>query len=226
MSQKKGNNKGVITFIKVKKTGAQYIIQLLKEHFKNDSIIDHKYKISYEDKFVLFPLVENKEIIDKLKITLDRLISYEIISREPINRLNYKYKSLQEALSGKIPDVYINLIPKSYDIIGNIAIVEFEKLSRIGDNELSEYRNLIADAVINVNKNVQSVFEKTSEIQGAHRLRKFAHLNGKNKSETTHRENNCLFKLDIKTTYFSPRLVYERRRISNADIQENEVYQR
>jgi len=223
MSQKKGNNKGVITFIKVKKTGAQYIIQLLKEHFKNDSIIDHKYKISYEDKFVLFPLVENKEIIDKLKITLDRLISYEIISREPINRLNYKYKSLQEALSGKIPDVYINLIPKSYDIIGNIAIVEFEKLSRIGDNELSEYRNLIADAVINVNKNVQSVFEKTSEIKGAHRLRKFAHLNGKNKSETTHRENYCLFKLDIKTTYFSPRLVYERRRISNADIQENEV---
>ncbi|MCK4285981.1 MAG: hypothetical protein KAX18_07250, partial [Candidatus Lokiarchaeota archaeon] len=154
MSQKKGNNKVEITFIKVEKTDAQYIIQLLKEHFKNDSVVDQKYKISYEDKFVLFPLVENKEIIDKLKLTLDRSNSYEIISREPIIRLNYKYKSLQEALSGKIPYTYFNLIPKSYDIIGNIAILEFDKPSRIDDNEFSEYRNLIAKAVIKVNKNV------------------------------------------------------------------------
>ena len=223
MSQKKGNNKVVITFMKLKKTDAQYIIQLLKEHFKNDSVIDHKYKISYEDKFVLFPLVENKEIIDKLKITLDRFILYEIISREPINRLNYKYKSLQEALSGKIPYTYFNLIPKSYDIIGNIAILEFDKPSRIDDNEFSEYRNLIAKAVIKVNKNVHSVFEKISEIKGDYRLREFAYLSGENRSETTHRENNCTFKLDIKTTYFSPRFVYERRRISNTTIQDNEV---
>jgi tRNA (guanine37-N1)-methyltransferase len=223
MSKKKSNNKVENNFIKVKKTDAQYIIQLLKEHFKNDSIIDHKHKISYEDKYILFPLVENKDIIDKLKKLLDMVISYEIVSREAISRLNYKYKSLQEALSGKIPFKYSNLIPKSYDIIGNIAILEFEKISRIGNNEFSEYRNLIADAVINVNKNVQSVFEKKSEIKGDYRLREFAYLSGENKSETIHKENSCLFKLDIKKTYFSPRLVYERCRISNIKILKNEV---
>jgi len=223
MSNKKRNNKVQSNFIKVNKTDAQYILQLLKENFKNDSVINHKYKISYEDKYILFPLVENEDIIDKLKKTLDNTVSYEIFSRKAISRLDYKYKSLQEALSGKISIKYSNLIPKSYDIIGNIAILEFGKPSRIEDNVFSEYKNLIAKAVIKVNKNVQSVFEKLTEIKGDYRLREFAYLSGENKTETIHRENHCTFKLDIKTTYFSPRLVYERRRVSNTNLQDNEV---
>jgi len=223
MSKNKSINKAKTNFIKVKKTDGQYIIQLLKENFKNDSIIDHKYKISYENKYIFFPLVENKDSIEKLEKTLDNLISYEILSREAISKLNYKYKTLQEALLQKIPDIYFNLIPKSYDIIGNIAILEFNKPSLIDDTTFSEYKNLIAKAIIDVNVNVQSVFEKKSEIKGVHRLREFAHLNGENKSETIHRENGCLFKLDIKTTYFSPRLINERRRIANINIQEDEV---
>ncbi|GAG53974.1 unnamed protein product, partial [marine sediment metagenome] len=86
-----------------------------------------------------------------------------------------------------------------------------------------EYKNLISRAVISVNKNIQSVFEKKSEIKGAYRLREFLYLNGKNNSETTHKENNSVFKLDIKFTFYSPRLVFERRRISNNNIQQNEV---
>ena len=116
-----------------------------------------------------------------------------------------------------------DLIPKSFDIIGNIAILEFEKASQIGDKEFSDYRTLIAESVINVNRNVQSVFEKKSEIKGDYRLREFAHLSGENKTETIHRENSCAFKLDIRKTYFSPRLVYERRRISNIKTLANEV---
>ena len=223
MSKNKGNEKAEINFLKVLKIDGQHIIKLLKVYFKDDSIIDHKYKISYQDNFILFPLVENTEVIDKLKKKLERSISFEFVSLEAIGRLDYKYKSLKEALTGKIPDKQFDLIPKSYDIIGNIAILEFEKPSQIGDNEFSDYRTLIADAVINVNKNVQSVFEKKSKIKGDYRLRKFSHLSGDNKSETIHRENSCAFKLDIKKTYFSPRLVYERRRISQIKILENEV---
>ena len=106
-----------INFLRVAKTNGQYIIQLLKEYFKHDTIINHKYKISYEDNYILFPLVKNKDIIDKLKQKIDSLISYKIISREPIDRPNYKYKSLQEALNGKIPKKFFSLIPNSYDII-------------------------------------------------------------------------------------------------------------
>jgi len=165
MSKKKSNNKAKINFIKVKKTDGQYIIQFLKEHFKNDSVIDRKYKISYENKYVFFPLVENKDFIEKLEKTLDNSISYEIISRDAVNRLHYKYKTLQEALFRKIPDIYFNLIPKSYDIIGNIAILEFDRPSLIDDCEFSEFKNIIAKAIIDVNKHVQSVFEKKVKLK-------------------------------------------------------------
>ncbi|MHA2181317.1 MAG: class I SAM-dependent methyltransferase [Promethearchaeota archaeon] len=212
-----------INFLKVKKTEGQYIIQLLKEYFKDDTVIDNKYKISYENNYILFPLVENKDIIDNLKKMMENLISYEIISREPIDNPNYKFKSLQEALIGRIPEKYFGLIPNSYDIIGTIAILEFEKPSQIPDNEFSKYKRLIAEAVIAVNKNVQSVFEKISEIKGDYRLREVSYLSGENNSETIHRENSCAFKLDIRKTYFSPRLVYERRRISNIKTLANEV---
>ena len=223
MSEKKIKSKAEINFLKVLKTDGQYIMQILKEHFNNDSVIDNKYKTFYQENFILFPLAGSKEAIDKLKKKLEGSISFEFISQEAIRRVNYKYKSLQEALTGKIPDEHLDLIPKSYDIIGNIAIIEFEKPSQIENNEFSEYRTKIADAVISVNRNVQSVFEKKSEIKGDYRLREFAHLSGENKSETVHRENGCVFKLDIRKTYFSPRLVYERRRISNIKILENEV---
>ena len=66
-------------------------------------------------------------------------------------------------------------------------------------------------------------FEKKSEIKGSYRLRDLVYLAGENKTETVHKENNCVFHLDIKTSFFSPRLVYERRRISESNIQENEV---
>ncbi|MHA2036439.1 MAG: class I SAM-dependent methyltransferase [Promethearchaeota archaeon] len=207
----------------MKKTDGQYIIQLLKEYFKDETVIDQKYKISYEHSHILFPLVENKVLNEKLKEKIESLISYEIISREPNNRPNYKFKSLKEALTGKIPEEYFGLIPNSYDIIGTIAVLEFEKPSQIVDNEISKYKRLIADAVMAVNKNVKSVFEKMSEIKGDYRLREVSYLSGENNSETVYRENNCTFKLDIKKTYFSPRLVYERRRISNTKIHESEV---
>ncbi|MFW9895979.1 MAG: class I SAM-dependent methyltransferase family protein, partial [Candidatus Thorarchaeota archaeon] len=223
MSKKKYLDRTIINFLKVERTEGQFIIRLLKNHFVNDSIIDQRYQVLHEDRFILFPLVDNQEAIDRLKESLDRAIKYAIISREGSFRENYKYKSLEEALTGKIPNSYFNLIPKSYDITGNIAILEFDKNFEIRSSEFSKYKQLISNAVMSVNKNVKSVFEKKSKIKGDHRLREFGHLSGENKSITMHKENYCVYKLDIKKTYFSPRLVYERRRISNFKFQENEI---
>lgn len=223
MNNKIINKKVEITFLKLKKTDAQYFIQFIKEKFKYDSVIDQRYKLEHKENYILFPLVENKKIIDKLVKMLDNLISFEIISREGVNNPNFKYRTLDEALKGKIPPYYLNLIPRSYDIIGNIAILEFEKSNQINSSKYDEFKNLVAKAVIVVNKNVLSVFEKESQIKGSYRLRDLAYLGGENNTETVHKENDCVFHLDIKTTYFSPRLVYERRRISESNIQENEV---
>ncbi|MFW9875312.1 MAG: class I SAM-dependent methyltransferase family protein [Candidatus Thorarchaeota archaeon] len=223
MSDKDPKDNLKIAFIKLKKRNALHFIQFIKDHFKFNSVIDQKYKIEHYENKILFPLVENKKIVYKLGKMMELLIPFELIFKEGTSNPNFKYRTLEEALEGKIPTSYLNLIPRSYDIIGNIAILEFEKIDQINNSDYDEFKNLVASAVIDVNKNVFSVFEKKSEIKGLYRLRDLSYLGGEKKTETVHKENNCFFHLDIKTTYFSPRLVYERRRISESDIKENEI---
>lgn len=223
MNSKNLNKKEEISFLKLKKTNAQYFIQIIKDQFKDDSIIDQKYKIEHMNNDILFPLVDNKDVIDKLIKVIENLIQFELVSKEGIPNPNFKFKTLEDALRGKIPPKFSNRIPKSYDIIGSIAILEFEKSDQINDREFNAFKTLVANAAIDVNKNVLSVFEKKSEIKGPFRLRDLTYLRGVNNTETIHKENNCIFHLDIKSTFFTPRLVYERRRISKSDIQENEM---
>ncbi|MFW9773514.1 MAG: class I SAM-dependent methyltransferase family protein [Candidatus Heimdallarchaeota archaeon] len=223
MSEKEIRRRVEIPFIKLRKIDSQVFIQIIKDNFKLDAIIDNKYKILHENNFTLFPLVENKVMISKLIKAINNLIPFEILTREGLKNQNYKYKTLDEALTGKFPNDLEFLVPKSYDIIGDIAILEFKDVNEIEKHEFEEYKRIISQAVIQVNKNVLSVFEKISEVKGEFRLRKFSFLFGEDKSETIHRENKCLFKLDIKKTYFSPRLSNERRRVANSNIRQNEV---
>lgn len=211
-----------IKYLKVKKAEGQKTLNLIKIDFEGSSVINQKYKTLYDDEFIFFPLEGNKDLIEKVIDSIGNKIEIEIISKIGIINENYKFKSLQDALKGKIPVYYQEIIPKSYDLIGSIAIVEFDKSENIENKELSNYKKEIAKAITNVNKKVISIYEKKSEIIGTYRLRDLALLHGENKSETIYKENNCTFKLDVKKTYFTPRLVYERRRVAFSEIRENE----
>jgi len=217
------NEKPEIRFLMLRKRDAQHFIQSIKDKFKNVQIIDQKYEILYENEYILFPLIDDQEHLGNLYDFIEKKFIFKLVYRKGVPNLNYKYRSLQEALKSKIPEICLNSIPQSYDIIGDIATIEFDTSCFSNSVEHIKYKKIIADAVIDVNKNVKSVFEKKSEIKGAYRLRELALLAGENKSETFHKENDCIFKLDIKKTYFSPRLVFERRRISTLKMNENEI---
>ena len=217
------NDKPEIKFLMLKKRDAQQFITSIKSKFKNVQIINQKYEILYDYEYVLFPLVDDQDLTEHLSDLIEKKFNFKIIYRKGIKNLNFKHRSLQEALKSKIPEIYLDSIPQSYDIIGDIATVEFDASRLTNSVEHILYKKIIADAIIDVNKNVKSVFEKNSEIKGTYRLRELALLAGENKSETIHRENDCIFKLDVKKTYFSPRLVFERRRISTLNMSENEV---
>ena len=212
-----------IKFLRLKKKDGQQFIKLIKNRFKNVQLINSYYKILNEKEYLLFPLVENQDLIDKLITFLEKNFNFKIISKETLPNLNYKYGSLLEVLKGRFPEKYLELIPQSYDIIGNITVIEFDKFNCIDEREFIIFKEKIAEAIIMINKNVKSVFEKKGKIKGTYRLRKLNLLYGENKSETIYKENNCNFKLDVKTTYFSPRLVFERRRIATSLIKNNEV---
>jgi tRNA (guanine37-N1)-methyltransferase len=99
-------------------------------------------------------------------------------------------------------------IPSSFDIVGDIAIIKVTP-------QLYDRRHAIAQAVMETNSNIKTVLNQATAISGTYRLRKLEHLIGEKKTVTIHREYGCQFKVDLKSVYFSPRLSFERMRITN-----------
>ena len=59
-----------IQYLKTKKETGQTFINLLNKKFKNQKIIDKKYKILRENDYLLFPLIENRAFSDKSHLAI------------------------------------------------------------------------------------------------------------------------------------------------------------
>jgi tRNA (guanine37-N1)-methyltransferase len=116
-------------------------------------------------------------------------------------------KRLKHFLSEVIPQKDLAYVYNSYDIVGDIAILRLTEESK-------KYGKAIAEAVLKVHKNVKTVLAQTSPVAGDFRLRKLEHVAGEDNTVTTHKESGCLFSVDLKKCYFSPRLLFERMRIA------------
>jgi tRNA (guanine37-N1)-methyltransferase len=109
---------------------------------------------------------------------------------------------LSEILSSDAANAY-----SSYDIVGDIAIIRLPNMSK-------EHGTKIAEAIMNIHKNVKTVVAQISAVSGDFRLRKLEYVAGRKSTVTIHRESGCLFRVDIENCYFSPRLFFERTRIA------------
>ena len=96
----------------------------------------------------------------------------------------------------------------NYDILGDIAIIKFP------DETSKDEKILKAQELMNSNPSIKTVLEKANKVSGRLRTIKTNFLLGENKKETTYRESGCLFKLNVETCYFSPRLANERLEIA------------
>jgi len=123
----------------------------------------------------------------------------------PLNRL----------LANKLKPSELKLVYKSYDIIGDIAIIRIPEA-------LKQKSEVIGEAVMQTHKRVKSVWRQVTPVSGDLRLRELEWIMGKKRTETIHREHGCVFKVDLRRCYFSPRLSYERMRITS-QVQSGEV---
>lgn len=210
-------------FLKIKKDSAEKFLKLIKTKFSDENIIDKRKKVIHSGAYVLFPLIKNKENVNKLNESNVNDLNFEIVNAKGEMDPNYKFRSLEEALVGELSEDIKDLIPKSYDVIGKIAIIEFDQLNSLSVDKTSLYKRKIAKAIAKVNKTVETVYEKKSEVKGKYRLKELQPLFGVNNPETFHKENNCIFKLNVKNTYFTPRLVFERKRLSLLKFAKNEL---
>ncbi len=100
-----------------------------------------------------------------------------------------------------------NTIPKSFDIVGDIAVIRLPE-------EAKKYKRTVAEAIMKVDKHVKTVLNQVSPVHGTLRLRELEWVAGERRTETIHHEFGCAYKVDLTKAYFSPRLSYERNRIA------------
>lgn len=114
--------------------------------------------------------------------------------------------SLKDLLKDKLPQEKLSLLPGGFEVIGDIAIINVPPSL---DNE----KYIIAKALVSHRKDISTVLRKTDKLKGERRVGKFELLLG-NTTETLHRENGCVFQVDIAKTYFSGKMSFERNRIA------------
>lgn len=123
--------------------------------------------------------------------------------------------SLKAFLADTLSQEEIVAIYKSYDIVGDVAIIRVPE-------PLQRRSQTIAEAVMKTHKHVKAVWRQSSPVSGNLRLRKLEWVAGERRTETIHKEHRCVFKVDLAHCYFSPRLSYERTRIAKL-VQTGEV---
>ncbi|MEK6873912.1 MAG: methyltransferase domain-containing protein [Nanoarchaeota archaeon] len=94
-----------------------------------------------------------------------------------------------------------------YDVLGNIIIVKFAKDTKKTD-KIKEANKLLKEK-----KSVTTILEKKEKVKGRLRTIKTSFLAGKKTKEAFYVENNCRFRFNVETCYFSPRLSNERKEI-------------
>ncbi len=127
---------------------------------------------------------------------------------------------LRAELRDRIPENVLYKVPRSYDVIGSkqkaVAVIELPE-------GLREHEVAIANALMSIQKNVKSVLVKESKRVGEYRTRELRLVAGDPDTEVLHKESGCLFRLDPKVVYFSPRECTERERVAEAVVEGEEV---
>ncbi|MCK5107873.1 MAG: class I SAM-dependent methyltransferase family protein [Nanoarchaeota archaeon] len=109
----------------------------------------------------------------------------------------------------KLSKKEIALIPRSYDVLGDLLIFSDFPDRLIGNKK----EKLVAERIMDKKKNVKVVLRKTGNYSGVFRTPQLKILGGENRKETTYRENGIRLMLNPEAVYFSPRTSTERKRI-------------
>jgi tRNA (guanine37-N1)-methyltransferase len=138
---------------------------------------------------------------------LDGALGLQTLSQEKFHSRSQTVGSLEKVLAQQLPRSIVPLVSKSFDVIGDIAIIELSP-------KTEPFEKNIAEALMKVHKNVKTVYSKAGPINDSQRLRPLHHVLGANRTETIHKELGCRFKIDISKAFFSPRLSAEHERVA------------
>jgi tRNA (guanine37-N1)-methyltransferase len=122
--------------------------------------------------------------------------------------------SLHDDLRGIIPDNILHHLTRHFEVIGDIAILSLRP-------ELNDYKKQIAEGIVSHRKNISTVMNKVSKIEGEHRTAYYEFLAG-TRTLTCHHEYGFLYRFDIGKVFFNSRLGFERKRVTD-QVQPDEL---
>jgi tRNA (guanine37-N1)-methyltransferase len=194
-------------FLKVAASDGERTRKALLEH----NLLDIDFKIISQDRALFIPL--RHEVKSELIDTILESTHYDIGEME-FESISQGPKNLTEALESHLSPEELELVPRAYDLIGDIAVLEIP-------DELSSHGKMIGRVFHEVHKNFSTVLAKKGAISGTTRVREYQCLAGEDKTETIHIEYGCRLAVDLSKAYFSPRLLEEHNRIAQL-VKDNE----
>jgi len=173
---------------------------------RNMRLIDNSLKIFSADSELCIPLLRPASESESRRLSSEfgqfRVEERDFTAKRPLHH------TVVEELQGHLPPHLLAVVPKSLDIVGHVAIVELP-------NELAPFDELVGKAVLRIHPSVRTVMAKAGIFSSDYRVRELRLIAGEDKSVTRHREHGCLFELDVRTAFFSPRLSHERLRVAS-----------
>jgi tRNA (guanine37-N1)-methyltransferase len=148
--------------------------------------------------------------------TAARMIAEYEIKGCVLPRARPTQKGLGDLLVDTVPLSLLSDLPKSYDIIGDIIVIE--NLSE----GLMVYKKAIGAALLGIHKSTRSCLLKVGKVEGERRIPTYDVVAGLRKFDTIYHEYGVLLKIDLSKVYFSPRLGNERQRVA-ATVSEGET---
>jgi tRNA (guanine37-N1)-methyltransferase len=168
-------------------------------------LTDDTLKLGRTSEIVFIPLVREPSAEDTRNVKAQYATAQftQALFEERVMRP----RNLTDSLRGKVPEELLSSLPRSYDIIGEIGIIELFE-------ELAPFSSIIGDGIMEINPHLRLVLRKSGQVSGTFRTREYETIAGKGNTETIHEEFSCLFRLDVTKVYFNPRLSNERMRVA------------
>lgn len=166
----------------------------LRQELMDKGLLETRYQIKKKGKYLILPLKR------KADLKKGEIVEVDFEKQE-------ETKSVKECLKGALTQEELELLPSSYDVIGDILVLDLKE-------ELIDKEKRIGRAFLKTHKNVKVVTRKVGPVEGEFRIQKVKIIAGENRTETLHKENNCRFKLDVNRVFYTPRMARERKLVS------------
>ncbi|HDI02361.1 MAG TPA: class I SAM-dependent methyltransferase family protein [Ignisphaera sp.] len=186
--------------LRVDRALAQKAIEILKKV----SLYNSMLKAINKDRYVLIPVLSSNEAaVILLKYGIEAKPEKHCFPKgKSIKGLNIK-NILEKYLSKDI----LKLIPRSFEIIGDIALIE------LNPEIAKQYGEIVAKAIMELHPHVKAVYARGST-HGVTRIRELIHLAGEKRTKTIHKEYGIRIVVDIAQAYFNPSLATEHYIVS------------